>query len=240
MEPRTKTQVGWAIALLALVVVFAACSEKKSEESATVAPPQAQPSAPARSPEPTPSPAPEGTPAPTQPASTRPAPAQPVAVPQPAKREPAPVTPPPVVVPEPKPEPARVQEPKPAPTGQPPQKPVAPAPKKVTAKDVMVLTGSPLGGVRLEHKLHAERAGNSCETCHHASKPEKPATAPQQACADCHTKAAVSPMKTKYQAAFHNPTAQSGACIDCHKAQNAKGKKAPLKCAECHKKDQVG
>ena len=101
----------------------------------------------------------------------------------------------------------------------------------------MVLTGAPMGGVRLEHKLHVERAGNTCEGCHHASKPEKPATAPQQACSACHTKVAAPPMKTKYQAAFHNPMAQSGTCVDCHKAQNLKGKKAPVKCAECHKKD---
>ena len=46
-------------------------------------------------------------------------------------------------------------------------------------------------------------------------------------------------MKTKLQAAFHNPTAQAGLCIDCHKAENAKGKKAPVKCADCHKKENV-
>ena len=147
------------------------------------------------------------------------------------------MTPSPVVVPEPKAEPARPPEPKPAPTIEStPQKPAA-GPKKVMAKDVVVLTGSPMGGVRLEHKLHVERAANKCETCHHASRPEKPATAPQQACSTCHTKVAASPMKTKYQAAFHNPTAQSGTCVDCHKAENAKGKKSPVKCAECHKKD---
>jgi hypothetical protein len=101
----------------------------------------------------------------------------------------------------------------------------------------MVLTGAPIGGVRLEHKLHADRAGGTCETCHHASMPQKPASAPQQACSDCHMKVATPPMKTRYQAAFHNPTAQTGTCIDCHKAENAKGKKSPLKCAECHKKE---
>jgi hypothetical protein len=94
-----------------------------------------------------------------------------------------------------------------------------------------------MGGVRFEHKLHTERAGNNCATCHHPSRPEKPATALQQACSDCHTKAATPPMKTRYQAAFHNPTAQSGTCVDCHKTENAKGMNAPLKCAECHKKE---
>ena len=98
-----------------------------------------------------------------------------------------------------------------------------------------------MGGVKFNHKAHAVDQKVKCDTCHHASKPEKPLTSPQQACADCHTKTATPPMKTKLQAAFHNPTAQSGLCIDCHKEQIAKGKKAPApgKCAECHKKENV-
>jgi nitrate/TMAO reductase-like tetraheme cytochrome c subunit len=116
-------------------------------------------------------------------------------------------------------------------------KPVATESKKAVPRDVVVLTGSPMGGVRLEHKLHAARTSNTCATCHHASKPEKALSAPQQACSDCHAKVAAAPMKTRYQAAFHNPTAQAGTCIDCHKTENAKGKKAPLKCVDCHKKE---
>ena len=123
------------------------------------------------------------------------------------------------------------------PAAKPATKPAAPQAARVTPKDVVVLKGSPMGGVRLEHKKHAERAGNKCETCHHASKPQKPAAAPQQACSSCHTRVAAPPMKTKLQAAFHNPAAQGGTCIGCHKAQNAKGKKAPVKCAECHRKE---
>jgi class III cytochrome C family protein len=220
--------------LLALLVVFSGCAEKKSEESASKpgAPTQAQPSESAPGLQPPPSATPDARP---NPAPSAPPPKE--AVPPRAQKEPAPVTPPPAVVPEAKAEPARPQEPKLAPTSQnPPQRPVAAEPKKVMAKELLVLRGPPLGVVRLEHKLHADRAGN-CNTCHHASRPEKPATAPQQACSDCHTKMAVSPMKTKYQAAFHNPTAQTGTCVDCHKAQNAKGKKAPVKCTECHKKE---
>ncbi len=107
-------------------------------------------------------------------------------------------------------------------------------------KDTAILKGSPLGGVKFEHKLHQGRAANKCETCHHASKPEKPSKAPQQACMECHTKAAQAPMKTGLPAAFHNPAAQAGTCIDCHKAENAKGKKAPVgKCMDCHKKENV-
>ena len=99
-----------------------------------------------------------------------------------------------------------------------------------------ILKGSPMGGVKFEHSKHATV---KCDVCHHAAKPGKTPKAAQEACTDCHTKVATAPMKTKLQAAFHNPTATAGICIDCHKAENAKGKKAPTKCAECHKKENV-
>ncbi len=97
----------------------------------------------------------------------------------------------------------------------------------------LVLKGAPNGDVTFDHSKHA---GVKCDVCHHASKPEKPAKAAEQKCTDCHTKVAAAPMKTKLQAAFHNPTAQSGVCIDCHKKEAAAGKKTPAKCADCHKK----
>jgi hypothetical protein len=112
--------------------------------------------------------------------------------------------------------------------------------KKVQAKDVYILRGSPIGPVKFEHKLHQERAGNKCETCHHPSKPEKPATAAQQSCLECHTKPLQAGMKTGLQAAFHNPLAKNGTCIDCHKMQNAQGKNAPTKCTDCHKTERSG
>jgi hypothetical protein len=46
-------------------------------------------------------------------------------------------------------------------------------------------------------------------------------------------------MKTKRQAAFHNATAAAGTCINCHKAENAKGKLTPVKCLGCHKKENI-
>ena len=105
------------------------------------------------------------------------------------------------------------------------------------APDTIILKGSPLGGVKFDHKAHAEtRTGNKCETCNHPSKAEKPATAAQQACRSCHVKPAVPPMKTATQAAFHNPTAKSGNCIDCHLKANAEGKKSPTTCMQCHNK----
>jgi nitrate/TMAO reductase-like tetraheme cytochrome c subunit len=55
-----------------------------------------------------------------------------------------------------------------------------------------------------------------------------------QKCQDCHTKTVAAPMKTKAQAAFHDAMAKKGTCIDCHAKEVAAGKKAPLKCNECH------
>jgi hypothetical protein len=102
------------------------------------------------------------------------------------------------------------------------------------APDSVVLKGAAMGGVKFDHKKHAADA--KCDTCHHPAKPEKAAKSPNQRCQDCHTTAAAAPMKTKAQAAFHNPAATQGACIDCHKKENLSGKKAPTKCTECHQK----
>jgi hypothetical protein len=97
----------------------------------------------------------------------------------------------------------------------------------------IVLKGAPMGGVKFEHSKHS---AVKCDTCHHASKAEKPLASAHQKCTDCHTKAVAAPMKTKVQAAFHNPTGQAGVCIDCHKKEAAAGKAAPTKCAQCHQK----
>jgi hypothetical protein len=118
----------------------------------------------------------------------------------------------------------------------------APAPAaqtKVTPKDVAILRGAPFGPVKFEHKLHAERAGNKCETCHHPSRKEMPGKAAQESCLDCHTKPPKPGMKTGLPAAFHDAKAQAGACIDCHLKENAQGKKAPSKCLDCHKKENT-
>jgi len=109
-------------------------------------------------------------------------------------------------------------------------------PGNAPSQDVYLLKDSPLGVVKFEHQLHQERAGNKCETCHHASKAEKSAKSAQESCFDCHTKPPQPGMKTGRMAAFHNPSAQAGVCIDCHKTQNTLGKKAPIRCMDCHKK----
>jgi hypothetical protein len=124
-------------------------------------------------------------------------------------------------------------------TPHPPPKTAPAELKKMPTRDVFMLRDSPLGVVKFEHKLHQERTANKCETCHHTSRPEKPAKAAQQSCFDCHTNPPQPGMKTGRQGAFHNPTAQTGTCIDCHRTQNAQGKKAPTKCMECHKKENA-
>jgi hypothetical protein len=258
-----RTPVCWTMLWLALFVL-AGCSRSAPDErsGATDTPPQEQRAEPRPAPQPAPPPAPEAArPDPALPTETADAPVRPEADPQRSRREQGPVAAAPASAPEvgtvgsppsdeaaPVPVPPAEPQaqsaptsgtPKPAPTQSVPPKPAAPGPKNAAVDDVVILKGAPIGGVRLEHKLHAERAGNDCTVCHHPSKPQKPAKDPHQACSDCHTKAAAAPMKTRYQAAFHNPTAQSGTCVDCHKAENAKGKKAPLKCQECHKKGNV-
>src|SRR5512144_1206327 len=92
-----------------------------------------------------------------------------------------------------------------------------------TPKDVIILKGNPMGGVKFMHTAHTKERAIKCETCHHPSKTEKPATAAQQACSDCHQKAAAAPMKTNFKAAFHDATAKKGVCIDCHTKENAAG-----------------
>jgi hypothetical protein len=101
--------------------------------------------------------------------------------------------------------------------------------------ETVTLKGAPMGAVKVDHKAHAART--KCDTCHHASKPAKPLKATYEACTDCHTKTASPEVPTKLQAAFHNPAATAGVCIDCHKKAVAEGKNAPTKCMQCHKKE---
>jgi len=98
------------------------------------------------------------------------------------------------------------------------------------------LKGPTTAAVKFPHSAHTRVAGK-CEVCHHASKPEKPLKSQQEACTDCHTKPPTPPVTVGLQAAFHNSGATAGLCITCHKTEDAEGKGAPLKCADCHKKD---
>ncbi len=79
--------------------------------------------------------------------------------------------------------------------------------------------------VEFQHHKHQERADGKCTSCHH--KAEEGNMAPK-ACSECHAaKAGDAP---SYKDAMHKR------CQGCHKEQNAAGKKAPVKCNECHKK----
>ncbi len=77
-------------------------------------------------------------------------------------------------------------------------------------KNPILLKGAPMGAVKFDHTAHLKVAGK-CEVCHHASKPQKPLKASQEACTDCHTNPATPPVTTKLQAAFHNPDSNRGA-----------------------------
>ena len=109
------------------------------------------------------------------------------------------------------------------------------------APGVVILKGNPMGGVKFDHAAHQKAAANKCDTCHHASKPEKPMKAAQENCQDCHTKAATAQVKTTAKLAFHDAMAKKGICIDCHVKEAAAGKKVPAagKCNDCHKKENV-
>jgi hypothetical protein len=114
-----------------------------------------------------------------------------------------------------------------------PAVPTRPAAQQPKAK---ITLPAKLGAVTFDHGNHVGKLKVACAGCHHASRPEKPLAAEQQACRDCHTMPATPPLKTSLQAAFHDPKGSKGTCIDCHKQSVAKGTAAPMKCLECHKK----
>ena len=114
--------------------------------------------------------------------------------------------------------------------------PAPPSPAKLATrpepKGKIVLPAKP-GAVTFDHGKHAGELKVACAVCHHPTRPEKPLVAVHQSCRQCHTTPATAPVKTSLQAAFHDPRAATGTCIDCHRKAGA-GKKAPVKCLECH------
>jgi hypothetical protein len=111
-----------------------------------------------------------------------------------------------------------------------PPAPAGPAAERPKGK---VTLPAKLGAVTFDHENHAGKQGIACATCHHPSRAQKPQASENQACRECHTMPAAPPMKTNLQAAFHDPRAATGTCIDCHRQKDGSG---PLKCLECHKK----
>ena len=198
--------------LLVALMVIDGCGSSQKTSASPAAEPSAQPAA--------------AQPAAAQPAAAQPQPSQPApAVTAPARSESAA-----------KPAAKSVAAATSPATAAPATQAAAPAKADQNAPETIILKGAPLGGVKFLHTAHSKDRNLKCETCHHAAKPDSPAAASAQRCTDCHTPVAKPPIKTKRQAAFHNPMATAGVCIDCHKAENAKGKKAPTKCQECHQK----
>ena len=111
-----------------------------------------------------------------------------------------------------------------------------PAASQQAPAEPIAMKGPTMGAVKFSHSAHTHVAGK-CEVCHHPSNPEKPLKSMQEACTDCHAKLPTPPVNTSLEAAFHNSTATAGLCITCHKTENEEGKAAPVKCAECHKKE---
>jgi len=115
------------------------------------------------------------------------------------------------------------------------------SPASLTAQasppDTVLLTGASLGGVKFAHASHRDMI--DCSSCHHESRPENALTTEHQACTECHTKTPTPPMVTSVRDAFHNSTGKAGTCVDCHVTEAAAGKTVPLKCAECHKKENM-
>jgi hypothetical protein len=107
--------------------------------------------------------------------------------------------------------------------------------------EIIILSGNPMGSVKFRHRLHTDVREIQCVTCHHESRPEKPATAPQEACRSCHVTTVVEPMVTNTRAAFHNEDATAGLCISCHIKENAahNHKLAPVHCRDCHNRANV-
>jgi hypothetical protein len=86
--------------------------------------------------------------------------------------------------------------------------------------------GAKFGSVPFPHKVHAEKEKIDCAKCHHKEKDLKEA----QKCSTCHLLGEVKDNAPLVKDAFHNN------CQTCHKESAEKGKKAPVKCNECHKR----
>ena len=97
----------------------------------------------------------------------------------------------------------------------------ADAPKKTLS---LKIEGAKMAPVSFSHETH-EKAKIDCAKCHHKGDAKDP-----KACTTCHKVKEVKDKAPVAKDAFHK------LCQDCHKEVAAKGKKAPTKCNECHKK----
>ena len=87
------------------------------------------------------------------------------------------------------------------------------------AADTIVLKGGAPGDVTFPHKLHHEKLKNNCDACHKLFAKEIGSI-----------EKAIAAGKMQKKDAMKQ-------CVDCHKAEKAKGSAAgPTSCKECHKK----
>ncbi|HOJ71102.1 MAG TPA: cytochrome c3 family protein [Syntrophorhabdaceae bacterium] len=102
------------------------------------------------------------------------------------------------------------------------------AQKKAPEPMSLKIEGGKLPAVSFSHITHTEKTKIECITCHHKDKdPKNP-----EPCIQCHLIKEVKDNAPIAKEAYHKN------CIDCHKESTAKGKAAPTKCNECHKKQQ--
>ncbi|OPY74433.1 MAG: Cytochrome c3 [Syntrophorhabdus sp. PtaU1.Bin058] len=102
----------------------------------------------------------------------------------------------------------------------------AAAQKKAPEPMILLLEGAKLAPVPFSHTTHVEKIKLDCIACHHKDKnPKEP-----DKCVTCHLLKEVKEGAPPAKDAFHKN------CQTCHKESAAKGIKAPVKCAECHKK----
>jgi len=88
-----------------------------------------------------------------------------------------------------------------------------------------------IGKVTFSHLKHQERIEKDCQICHHEVSQEKPA----EACSNCHKKIVqITPLgeAMPLSKAFHTK------CIACHQKKLNEEKKPPVKCQECHIKQE--
>jgi hypothetical protein len=88
------------------------------------------------------------------------------------------------------------------------------------------------GKVTFSHIAHVDRVNNDCQICHHEVTGGNAA----QACSDCHKLIVqITPIgeAMPISKAFHTK------CIVCHQKMVKEDKKAPVKCQDCHIKQNI-
>lgn len=88
-----------------------------------------------------------------------------------------------------------------------------------------------IGKVTFSHLKHQERVENNCQFCHHEVTQENLS----EACSNCHKKIVqVTPLgeAMPLSNAFHTK------CIACHQKKLKEEKKPPVKCQDCHIKQE--